>query len=337
MRYADLVKPDKKGGVATLGFKFPKIPNARRQMRWGIEVEVVTVEDDDPQDLTDGFNGLPKPWQHKGDSSLGPNGREFYPSRPFVSLQEGLKAVRGLRKYLRDDFVADERCGLHIHIDAQAFGSGSSRQAFAQNIAGLEFLFYYVLPRSRRQGQYAQPTSWVGQNTRERDRYFGMNVCSYHKFRSLELRYHSGTYNVNRITQWVRLIWTLYKLGVANPRKLTELTDVINGAYVNGKQQKAWDVFAACLPSLGASLSYWRSRLERFRRHHSAPQQFGSNYTNWRQALRLRMPSQSYAGSTLLAAQNAVSSIIRGMGLEEVGLRHDDFGQQARILRRLSK
>lgn len=89
-------------------------------------------------------------------------------------------------------------CGLHVHLDMR----GKSEEYVAKLAKKLDRWLYALrelVPASRRENQYAQ----FGFSNR--DRYHAVNFTAYAKFRTLEVRLHSGSCDYTKIVSWLRL------------------------------------------------------------------------------------------------------------------------------------
>ena len=171
-----------------------------------------------------------------GDGSLEDNGVEF--QTPKLSGSKGDKVLRDLCNALADNNASvDRTCGLHIHLDTSDFTGREDliKKTFLFYLAFEPVIFSY-LPMSRRKNTYCLPLSefyhqkeienaygieelekiWYREQNIERiedrkkekydgSRYAGINFHSMLSNGHLEIRYHSGTINYQKIKHWAYL------------------------------------------------------------------------------------------------------------------------------------
>ena len=177
-----------------------------------------------------------------GDGSLSSKGVEL--QTPKLRGQNGENLVRKITRLLNDrDFRVDRSCGLHVHIDGVDLSPRTRTKHNPQTIKNLLMLYITyedviqsILPRSRRNNRYAQHVRnnfhcaeieqcnslesieklWYRVAKRkdlkyQKDqhynstRYNGLNLHSLFSDGHLEIRYHSGTINAEKILHWCQL------------------------------------------------------------------------------------------------------------------------------------
>jgi hypothetical protein len=148
---------------------------------------------------------LPVWAREKGDGSLGSHhdGVEFN-----LLLKREYLEPRLYRfcEMLRSHRV-DKTCGLHIHLDMRG-KTEAYVEKLAKKLDKWLVQLQELLPSSRRNNNYAQ----FGFS--RSDRYHAVNFTSFSKFRTLEIRVHSGTCDYTKILSWLRLL----ELLVAMPK-----------------------------------------------------------------------------------------------------------------------
>jgi len=154
----------------------------------------------------------------------------FMPRRGDYFARDSKLVVNALKTKL-DAFVSS-RCGLHIHIDARDF-DWHHRMVLTTFVKLFEPHLFSWLPASRKLGSYSRSVSqafgqftsvtnrdefidfWYDTNRYSDDklnskRYHGLNQHSsfyYEGPRSIEIRYHQGTLNAEKIKHWA-VLWT---------------------------------------------------------------------------------------------------------------------------------
>lgn len=126
-------------------------------------------------------------------------------------------------------------CGLHIHLDARSVSSFDEVVRIGRIMDAWLYALRELLPTSRRANDYCKF------GIAATDRYRAVNVSSYGKHRTLEIRCHSATLDYTKVIAWLRLC----ELIRAMPKK-----------------PKAASCIATLeqLPLATHDLSYWRAR-----------------------------------------------------------------------------
>ncbi len=200
-----------------------------------------------------------------GDGSLGNRGVEF--QSPKLQGRKGEELVKKLATVLNDnDFYVERTCGLHLHIDGKDLLPRTRTKHEARKVKALlqlyiayEDVIQSLLPRSRRNNNYARHVRssfcindiqncytlesleklWYKAAKRKElkrlkaehynsTRYNGLNLHSLFSDGHLEIRYHSGTINYEKIMHWVTLHTCMvdYANRGYTPSGTQELTDL---------------------------------------------------------------------------------------------------------------
>lgn len=177
-----------------------------------------------------------------GDGSLGNNGVEF--QTPKLRGKKGEELITLLTELLnKNGFRVDKSCGLHVHIDGAGLLPKTRTKHNPQAIKNLLSLYMIyedviqsILPRSRRNNRFAMHIRnnfhfaeikecyslesieklWYRVAKRKElksqkdqhynsTRYNGLNLHSLFANGHLEIRYHSGTINREKILHWIQL------------------------------------------------------------------------------------------------------------------------------------
>ena len=108
------------------------------------------------------------------------------------------RLFRLCEKFRALGLAVNRSCGLHVHFDMR--GKRSDEVTKIAKRADKWFrALQELVPVSRRENRYCQ----FGVSTR--DRYRAVNVCSFGKFETLEIRLHSGTVDYSKTLAWIRL------------------------------------------------------------------------------------------------------------------------------------
>ena len=140
---------------------------------------------------------------------------------PVLTGETGIEEMKVVMQAIKSVGAAvDTRCGMHVHV-------GADRMTNAQRANVIETLFAHhgvldrVVAPSRRNNHYcAKPsapeiTQWANAMRATgqfgyANRYKSINVTSFAKYGTIEVRYHQGTLNGRKAAAWVRLLIGLF-------------------------------------------------------------------------------------------------------------------------------
>ncbi len=211
----------------------------KSQRAFSVEIEAYY---EDSYDVHRVYDKMPVQLGISKDGSLNSNGVEF--QTPKLRGLAGEKLVTDLTDILNErNFRVDRSTGLHIHIDGEGLLPRTRTKHNPGTVKNLLLLYITfedviqsILPRSRRNNNYARHVRhnfhrteiekcetledieklWYRvakrkelKNQKEHHynttRYNGLNLHSLFSSGHLEIRYHSGTINGEKILRWVDL------------------------------------------------------------------------------------------------------------------------------------
>lgn len=106
-------------------------------------------------------------------------------------------------------------CGLHVHIDARG---RDPYNTYKRLVMAQKWLFKLV-PGSRRDNRYARVVPAKVNNLEAiTDRYFAVNSQAYKKYKTIEVRLHSGTVDAKKINHWIELLLAIVAKPIARSR-----------------------------------------------------------------------------------------------------------------------
>lgn len=211
------------------------------------------------------------------DGSLS-DGFEFI--TPKLKGEDGLNVIA---QFLKRPYALTNRCGFHLHLSMKDY-TWKDLLKIGKAYQILEPAIYDMLPRSRRNNNYCAPIDslverFKGAKTqdkfldnlynldgetnkdikeqiqREKNhdiRYGGVNFHSYYYRKTLEIRYHSGTFSYEKITRWLYLHQqVILEATHAKSRLLKE-------------KMSPWDAMAQVLRQDPETFKYCRARREYF-------------------------------------------------------------------------
>lgn len=115
----------------------------------------------------------------------------------------------------------NKTCGLHVHFDCRGM---SARQVttLGKRVALCVPALKQMLPASRQNNQYCQT---VINGHRTGSRYAFVNMQSFGKHNTLEIRGHSGTIDAVKIINWIKIIKTI--MTKRNTKPINNIMDLI--------------------------------------------------------------------------------------------------------------
>lgn len=152
------------------------------------------------------------------------SGHEIAVVAKSEDIKEVLTKVCNVLK--KHNATVNDTCGLHIHLDARR----QNKDAMFNNLVNSQRLLYSMVPRSRFTNTFCKPNDYLLPMCEYDDRYFGVNPQSYKKYKTIEIRLHSGTVNAEKILNFVELLQKIgySKTHVNMVEYLTDLTNVVN-------------------------------------------------------------------------------------------------------------
>ncbi len=121
----------------------------------------------------------------------------------------------------RQKATVNKTCGLHVHFDCRPY---DSRQVtiMAKRVALTVPALKQMLPQSRQNNSYCQD---VINSMKRGSRYCFVNLHSYRKYQTLEIRGHSGTIDPTKIINWIKLIRIL--MASKNTKQISTVPELV--------------------------------------------------------------------------------------------------------------
>lgn len=121
------------------------------------------------------------------------------------------KIVWDICGFLKDRAYVNNSCGTHVHFDMRSF-TKEQVEIFGNRLACSVPALKKILPRSRRNNDNCHDIinsiDGVGDDFDfgySDDRYAFVNLQSYNKHKTLEIRGHAGTLNARKILTWIKI------------------------------------------------------------------------------------------------------------------------------------
>jgi hypothetical protein len=132
-------------------------------------------------------------------------GREIVFSFKFGEW-EFVKGICGKLNELKCE--VNKSCGLHVHFDCRNITSRKV-STIGKHVAMAVPALKLILPPSRANNRFCQQIINKSDSTDGNDRYAFVNVASYQRHQTLEIRGHSGTTDGNKIINWIKMLKTI--------------------------------------------------------------------------------------------------------------------------------
>lgn len=142
----------------------------------------------------------------------------FNSSDGFEPLQ---KVCRILSQF---DCYTNETCGLHVHLDARHLDKKGVKIVGRRLGRSLPVLQYMVDKSRTNSGSFNDVR--VSQLSRSGERYCAINLTSWFKFKTVEVRLHGGTTSFKKIKNWIELLKFLSS--VKMPKNVTTFQELID-------------------------------------------------------------------------------------------------------------
>ena len=209
-----------------------------RELKFGVEIEffganyVTVIEKLRAAGIpVADFNGythkvIPQ-WKVTTDASVTMDGTGLYRGLELVSPilygDEGLDELAKVYEVLNScGAKVDKTCGTHVHFDISDFTVQNCKN-FLNLYFNYQGVINYLVPPSRRRNEFCNPLkkadlekinqNWV-RSIRDiayvlSTRYTKVNLQSYVKYGTIEIRQHGGTTEFEKIEAWIILMYQL--------------------------------------------------------------------------------------------------------------------------------
>jgi len=106
------------------------------------------------------------------------------------------------------DAYVNKTCGLHVHLDMRdLLNEGKRTTTRVHNLVQCLPFLSSLVPESRRSNSFCK-LGKTDRNSSDR-RYYAINTESMKKHKTIEVRLHSGTVEFEKITNWVKLLYSI--------------------------------------------------------------------------------------------------------------------------------
>lgn len=146
----------------------------------------------------------------KTDYSIHPKEYTAHPKEVILSYRSGQEdMVRDFCHTIKGLASINNTCGTHVHFDMRHIDEATAL-LYGDRLSKTVPVLRALLPRSRRMNRFCLKdiNTIAGPKTGEA-RYAFINMKAYHKYKTIEVRGHSGTLNASKILHWIALCETI--------------------------------------------------------------------------------------------------------------------------------
>ena len=150
----------------------------------------------------------------KGDGSVrGRKDTDQTHELVVCSPRSMLESITAKVTQVLDECRADvnDTCGFHVHLDMRDKSKYEVDRIFS-NLVSAQHTLFRMMPPSRKNGRSSGGTNYCAPNRAKQfdknlnTRYKAINACAYSKYRTLEVRLHSGTVNYEKIIRFIQIL-----------------------------------------------------------------------------------------------------------------------------------
>ena len=195
----------------------PKKPHAFQQDNFvGVEIECLIKCSDEFLDDKLIEAGLETYVKVNSDGSI--QMEDGYARSTEVTVMAKEKEIRGIIERVcavlaskRVAAKANNSCGIHVHLDMR---HRNAEESF-KNLYYAQDVLLGMLPSNRKEGSHAtryckrNVTPDIDKQIAKGDRYHVINVDSLKKYKTIEIRAHSGTTNATKINNWIEILTSI--------------------------------------------------------------------------------------------------------------------------------
>lgn len=212
----------------------------------------------------EGYNHHTRPhWKIVRDGSVTPRntgeGSGLEMVSPILSGTDGLRQLETVLSVMaRVGAKVNSTCGLHVHIDQAGLTDIQRRNYFLAYVMNQQNFDRLVSPSRRAfrnnytraydENEIVEFTEAVVQGQTDfytSARYHNLNVTSYGKYGTFEVRHHQGTLNARKVINWVKLnlalhTWAKTVREDTVPAKFASVEDMLTVIAVDDEVKTFW-------------------------------------------------------------------------------------------------
>lgn len=164
---------------------------------------------------------------------------------PILAGERGLESVeKALNALVTAGAKVNTTCGLHVHVDTNDMDDETRSKFFLLWVKNQDQIDRLVSQSRRNNRSYCRRyeenhvgniMNQIQQGDYRQDRYRTLNIVSYEKYGTFEVRQHQGTLNSKKVVNWIRLILSIAKtatemnmLDIAGTNSVDEFLTLVN-------------------------------------------------------------------------------------------------------------
>ncbi len=139
----------------------------------------------------------------KYDGSIEPTTHDGVPKEVILTYREGQeKYVQDFCASIKGLAYVNSSCGTHVHFDMRHIDEATAL-LYGKRLSKVVPVLRSLLPKSRRTNYFCEKD--INTLSPVASRYAFVNMQAYNKYKTIEVRGHSGTLNASKILNWIAL------------------------------------------------------------------------------------------------------------------------------------
>lgn len=196
-----------------------KQPRHKHKNYIGIELEFNQLPAITQNHIAEGLKnaGLAKYINVTTDASCGWEVRVLLPEDDFIEpLTKIMKIIKEM------GHTVDNRCGTHVHFDMR---NRDVKLVYENLFKSQRFLRKFISKSRKNNNRYCQmnKAETFDKQLSLGDRYYSLNVQSYRRHKTLEVRMHQGTLNPSELVPWIKLLLKIVNYNSSIPSRVNTL------------------------------------------------------------------------------------------------------------------
>jgi hypothetical protein len=195
-----------------------KIPRHKNKNYIGIELEFNQINGVSQEAIANKLKdaGVARYINVTTDGSCGWEVRVLLPEDNYIEpLTKIIKVIKDM------GHLADHRCGAHVHFDMR----NRDVKMVYENLFKTQKFLRKFLTRNRKYNRFCQmnKADTFDKQFSLGDRYYALNVQSYSKHKTIEIRMHQGTLDAQELLPWIKILLRIVNYKTVIPTKVNTL------------------------------------------------------------------------------------------------------------------
>jgi Putative amidoligase enzyme len=170
--------------------------------------------------------------KHDGSIKRNADDATGVPQEVVVSYQVGKEdVVHKICGLLKGRAYVNQTCGTHVHFDMRHISDAATAYGIGLRLAQAVPALKLLLPKSRRANKFCSEIINAVDCDNSK-RYAFINMNAYTKYKTIEVRGHSGTIRADKILGWINLCGTIMAMTAA-PKSIETIDALIETYTLN--------------------------------------------------------------------------------------------------------